>query len=303
MFVASFLTQLARTLGRGSLGRIPGLALVLLAVAGLVQAQRTLPVRILPSPSALRQGPLGGVVEGEAAEVAGAPLVDDPVGGVLGRGDAALEQLAGADGDGAEEPLHVVRGLAERPVERGVAEVQVEQQVVGEGLGGDDAVLDGADERELEHLLNRLRVRREHARRVVHVHAPAVVGRRLVAVGEEGGAGRRRERRDSRVVRAGGEDAHGAAHLPRDARVRARARRLGQPHALEAQRVQQRRLARVRHADHEHAQAQGRVVRRRALLDGVEEARHEARVAVVRERDVGPAAGAARAAHGRVPLC
>lgn len=255
----------AAVIGGGSLGEALLLPSLLLPLARLVHGEG-LVFGALAGPLAHRL--LVDVVEAEAAELALAPLLDDPGGGEVAGGPAALLQLAGAEGD-AVEPLGGVVGRGRVVgVEGRVAQVEAVEQVVGEGLGGDDAVLDAADEGELEH------------------------GGHVADVGDEDAGGV--EDVDALLDAALGVlvgDAHGRRHLARHARHRARLGRLGlaradadAPHGVE-----QRALAGVGHADHEGAQARQRVRARGALLDQLQEVRDGLGLAVVGEEDMGAA--------------
>lgn len=216
-----------------------------------------------PSPQAL----LADLVQPEAAQVALAPLLHDPVGRLLLARHAALRQLARAQGHRVEELHDVVGRRAQLRVEAGVAPVQVEEQVVSHRGGGHEAVLDAADQRQLEHGLDVGDVRDEDARRVDHEDAL------LDARGP--------------VLR---DHAHRRAQLARHPRLRPRARGFRPPHAHPPQRVQQRRLPRVRHPDYQRPQPRQRVRRRRALLDRRDQLADRAPVQLVREHDLRPPA-------------
>lgn len=252
----------------------------------------------------------GDVVEAEAAEEAGAPLLDEPDGGGEARGPAALDELSDADGEGVEEGGGVVGGLGvEVRVEARVDAVEAEEEVVGDDVGGHDPVLDGADERELEHGLGLHDVVVEDAGGVDHEEALADVELLRAAAAGSGvrimimimiivaiavllrGGGRGR----------GGDDADGGAQLARDARLDARLRGLdGVLHADVAQDVEERRLAGVGQADDEGVQAGDGVVRGGAGPEGVEDARDGARLLDVGEQDAHrPRLGGV--GHGRVP--
>lgn len=260
------------------------LAGLLVALARLAEAELLLALGVDLLEDGV-EGVGGEVVEAEAAEEAVAPLLDDPDGGADEGGAAALDELAGAQGDGREEGVDVVGGLgAEVRVQGRVEQVEAEEEVVYHDLGRHDPVFHGPDERQLEHRLGLLDVAVEDSRGVDYEDALADVEGvgvaaapvRGVVIERGGGRGR------------GGDDAHGLAHLARDADLGARARGLGGVlHASVAEGVEERRLAGVGQADDEGAEAEDGVVGGGAGLEDVDEARDGPRVLDVGEEHVG----------------
>lgn len=212
-----------------------------------------------PCPQAL----FAHIVQPKASQIPFAPLLHHPVGRLLLARHPALEQLARAHGHAVEELPDVVGGRTQLRIEARVPQVQPKEQVVGDGLGGDQAVLHAADERELEHGLDVADVRDEHPRRVDDKHALVDTARHVLR-----------------------DHAHRRRQLARDARLRARPRRLRQLHAHAPQRVQQRRLPRVRHPNNQRLHARQRLLGRRARLDRLDQLPHQPRAALVREHDL-----------------
>lgn len=137
------------------------------------------------------------------------------------------------------------------------------QQVVAQRHRRDDRVLHAAHQRQLEHGLGVRHERHEYARRVDQVDGLGA----LVGVGLD--------------------DLDAAGDLARHAGLGAREGRLGLVHAGHAQRVEQRRLADVGHADDHDARAEQRGVVRAVVFGEVEDRLDVAlRFVVAEERGV-----------------
>lgn len=176
------------------------------------------------------------------------PLLNHPQRRRLQIRHSPFLQPPGLDGQRGEELRDVVCRGNVFGVDGGVVEVQVEEEVVCEGGGGDDGVLDAAAEGELEHGFGVLHVGHEHPRGIDEVDAFPVFG--------------------------AFNDLHRGADLSGDAGLCAREGDFGLVHPDVSQGVEERGFADVRHADDHHAGAGQGVFGGGVGLGEVEDAAH-----------------------------
>ncbi len=196
------------------------------------------------------------LVQQELAQLPAPPFLQQPVSRSFVARHAALGYLASTRRHRRQQLMDVVGRLAEAPVQRRVPEVELEQQVVHECQGGDEAVADASDQGQLQHALGIRDVRDEHTRRVDEEDALTHSG---VVV-------------DSEIVRVGAGlavyDANRSSQPACNAGLRSRLGRLALPHPAGPQPVEQRALSGVGHADDQGLEPEERIRITSHPLDG-----------------------------------